>query len=235
MTMFNPTVGVVDSASYVEPFAPPETKKNGDVDKNDFLLLLVEQLKNQDPLEPMDGTDFTAQLAQFSSLEQQTSMNDNLKLLQDYSATLNRLSALDMIGKKVEYDGSGSGSAMLNGDGQPISLDFELADGAQSVVIDIYNSVGGRVETLNLGAFDLGSQSYNWNGKDSDGNSFPPGNYSFNVTARDELGQLVNTVVNGKGEVQGIETDPQNGNTVLVLTSGARVGIDQVLGVEGFG
>jgi len=235
MTMFNPTVGVVDSANYVEPFASPDAKKKGEVDKNDFLLLLVEQLKNQDPLEPMDGTDFTAQLAQFSSLEEQTLTNDNLKLLQDYSATLNRLSALNMIGKKVEYDGSGSGSVNLNGDGQPVPFDFELADGAHDVVIDIYNSEGGRMDTLELGAFDMGKQSYNWNGKDSEGNSFPEGNYTFNVTARDEMGQLVNSTVNGSGEVQGIETDPKNGNTVLVLTNGARVGIDQVLGVKGLG
>ncbi|RLB66827.1 MAG: hypothetical protein DRH03_11750 [Deltaproteobacteria bacterium] len=233
MTMFNPTVGVVESASYVEPFAPPETKNKDDIGKDEFLLLLVEQLKNQDPLEPMDGTDFTAQLAQFSSLEQQTKMNDNLSLLQDYSATLNRLSALDMIGKKVEYDGAGSGSITVSGDGQPIPLDFELADGAHNVMVDIYNSAGGRVETLELGAFDLGLQSYNWNGKDADGNSFSSGNYSFNVTARDELGQLVATTVNGKSEVQGIETDPKNGNTVLVLSNGSRVGIDKVLGVEG--
>ncbi len=235
MTMFNPTVSPVESASYVEPFAAPKAEDKTDLDKDDFMLLLVEQLKNQDPLEPMDSTDFTAQLAQFSSLEQQTKTNDNLALLQDYSATLNRLSALDMIGKNVEYDGSGSGSIVMNGDGQPIPLDFELADGAHDVVVDIYNDVGGRVETLELGAFDLGPQSYNWNGKDSDGNSFPPGNYSFNVTARDELGQLVDTTVNGKGEVQGVETDPANGNTVLVLTNGTRVGIDMVLGVERLG
>lgn len=235
MTMFNPTVGVVDSASYVEPFAPPEEKKQDDIGKDAFLLLLVEQLKNQNPMEPMDGTDFTAQLAQFSSLEQQTAMNDNLKLLQDYSATLNRMSALNMIGKSVEYDGSGSGTVAVNGDGQPIPLKFELADAAQKVTIDIYNSEGGRVDTLDLGYFDLGSQSFNWNGKDADGNSFPNGNYTFNVIARDELGQVVSSAVNGSGEVQGIETDPTNGNTVLVLVDGTRVGIDQVLGIKGIG
>ncbi|MCK5679752.1 hypothetical protein KAI46_02960 [bacterium] len=232
MTMFNPTVGVVNSASYVEPFAPPAEEKD-DLGMDAFLLLLVEQLKNQDPLEPMDGTDFTAQLAQFSSLEQQTATNDNLMLLQDYSATLNRLGALDMIDKTVEYDGSGSGSATISGDGQPISLDFELVDSANEVVIDIYNSAGGRVATLELGYFDLGNQSYNWNGKDDNGNSFPVGDYTFNITARDELGEIVSSVVNGSGKVQGIETDPKNGNTVLVLSDGTRVGIDQVLGVKG--
>ncbi len=235
MTMFNPTVSPVESASYVEPYATPDTKDKNELDQDDFMLLLVEQLKNQDPLEPMSSTDFTAQLAQFSALEQQTETNDNLALLQDYSATLNRLSALDMIGKDVEYDGSGSGTIAINGDGQPISLDFELADAANDVVIDIYNSAGGRVETLDLGAFDLGQQSYNWDGRDTNGNSFPEGNYTYNVTARDELNQLVNTTVNSKGEVQGVETDPTNGNTVLVLTNGTRVGIDKVLAVEGAG
>lgn len=232
MTMFNPTVGIVEGASYSDPFAVPTVDKNEDVNKEDFLLLLVEQLKNQNPLEPMDGTDFTAQLAQFSSLEQQTAMNDNLVLLQDYSATLNRLSALDMIGKEVEFDGVGSGSVAINGDGQPIPLNFELADNAQEVVVDIYNDAGGRVATLEIGYYDLGPQSFNWNGKDADGNVFSEGRYSFEVNARDELGQLVTSTVNGSGKVQGIETDPRNGNTVLVLADGTRVGIDQVVGVK---
>ncbi|MEA3544856.1 MAG: flagellar hook capping FlgD N-terminal domain-containing protein [Thermodesulfobacteriota bacterium] len=231
MTMFNPTVGIVEGASYNDPFATKVPSKD-DISKDAFLLLLVEQLKNQDPLEPMDGTDFTAQLAQFSSLEQQTSMNDNLMLLQDYSSTLNRLSALDMIGKAVEFDGGGAGTATINGDGQPMSLNFELADNAQDVVIDIYNDAGGRVATLELGYYDLGPQSFNWNGKDADGNAFPEGNYTFEVTARDELGQLVISSVNGGGEVQGVETDPKNGNTVLVLVDGTRVGIDQVVSVK---
>lgn len=232
MTMFNPTVGVVEGASYSDPYATPVADNKDDIGKEAFLMLLVEQLKNQDPLEPMDGTDFTAQLAQFSSLEQQTSMNDNLKLLQDYSATLNRLSALDMIGKAVEYDGHGSGSVAVNGDGQPIALNFELLDNAQNVVIDIYNDAGGRVATLELGYHDLGSQSFNWNGKDADGNAFPEGKYSFEIVARDEQNNLVATMVNGGGEVQGVETDPKNGNTVLVLSDGTRVGIDKVLSVK---
>lgn len=231
MTMFNSTVGIVEGASYSDPFATKVPSKD-DISKDAFLLLLVEQLKNQDPLEPMDGTDFTAQLAQFSSLEQQTSINDNLTLLQDYSATLNRLSALDMIGKAVEFDGGGVGSVMVNGDGQPISLNFELVDNAQDVVIDIYNDAGGRVATLELGYYDLGPQNFNWNGKDADGNAFPQGRYTFDVVARDELNQLVATTVNGGGEVQGVETDPKNGNTVLVLADGTRVGIDQVVSVK---
>ncbi len=232
MTMSNPTVGIISGASYSDPFAVSSNDKTEDVSKEDFLLLLVEQLKNQDPLEPMDGTDFTAQLAQFSSLEQQTAMNDNLALLQDYSATLNRLSALDMIGKAVEFDGGGAGSATVKGDGQPIPLNFELADNAQEVVVDIYNDAGGRVATLELGYYDLGSQNYNWNGKDADGNDLAEGNYTFEVTARDELGQLVTSSVKGSGEVRGVETDPKNGNTVLVLVNGTRVGIDQVMGVR---
>ncbi len=233
MSMFNSTTGIVENAGYADPFATPVKKKDDGLGKEAFLKLLVEQLKNQDPLKPMDGTDFTAQLAQFSSLEQQSSMNDNLEMLQDYSATLNRLSALNMIGKQVEYDGSGSGSAVLTGDGQPVPLDFELADNANEVIVDIYNSEGGRVDTLKLGYYDLGKQSFNWNGKDAEGNSLPEGSYTYNVTARDEMGQVVNTTVNGSGEVQGIETDPKTGNTVLVLSDGTRVGIDQVLGVKG--
>ncbi|MBN2807882.1 MAG: hypothetical protein JXR80_00115 [Deltaproteobacteria bacterium] len=232
MSMSNPTVGIITGASYSDPFAIPAKGKSDEVSKEDFLLLLVEQLKNQDPLEPMDGTDFTAQLAQFSSLEQQTAMNDNLALLQDYSATLNRLNALEMIGKNVEFDGSGAGSAAIKGDGQPVPLDFELADNAQEVTVDIYNEAGGRVATLELGYYDLGAQSYNWNGKDANGNALTEGHYTYEVVARDEMGQIVSTSVNGSGEVRGVETDPANGNTILVLVDGTRVGIDQVVGVS---
>ncbi|MBN2705108.1 MAG: hypothetical protein JXR89_01550 [Deltaproteobacteria bacterium] len=232
MSMFNSNVSAVEGATYSDPFAIPTTGKKDDIGKEDFLLLLVEQLKNQDPLEPMDGTDFTAQLAQFSSLEQQTATNENLTLLQEYSATLNRLNALNMIGREVEFDLGGSGSAKIAGDGQPVALNFELADNAQEVTIDIFNQDGGRVATLELGYYDLGSQEYNWNGKDGEGNALPAGDYTYEVYARDELGQLVDVAVNGSGEVTGIETDPQNGNTLLVLLSGARIGIDQVLAVK---
>ena len=85
---------------------------------------------------------------------------------------------------------------------------------------------------LDLGYYDMGSQSFNWNGKDADGNDLLEGNYTFEVTARDELGQLVASSVNGNGEVKGVETDPRNGNTVLVLTSGVRIGIDQIVSVS---
>jgi flagellar basal-body rod modification protein FlgD len=196
------------------------------------MMLLVEQLKNQDPLEPMDSTDFTAQLAQFSSLEQQTQTNDNLELLQDYSATLNRLSALNMIDREVEYSGQGEGSVKLSGDGGPAPLAFNLADNAQQVTVEVYNESGGRVATLNLGYYDLGNQVYNWNGRDSQGESLPAGNYTYKVRAADEMGQSVQTTVDGRGLVQGVATDPQTGNTVLILDNGSQVGIDQVVAVN---
>ncbi len=232
MTMFNSAVGTVESASYSDPFATPTKQDQAEIGKDEFLLLLIEQLKNQDPLEPMDSTDFTAQLAQFSSLEQQTKMNDNLQLLQDYSATLNRLSSLEMIGKEVEFDGQGNGSVELSGDGQPVPLKFDLADNAQNVVVKVYNQAGGQVAALDLGYFDPGTQTFNWNGRDTDGSLLPGGSYTYRVSARDEMGQQVQVSVNGRGTVRGVETDPENGSTMLVLENGSKVGIDQVIAVN---
>jgi flagellar basal-body rod modification protein FlgD len=232
MSIFGTHSPVIEGASYSDPFAPPEQKRHDEIGKDEFLMLLVEQLKNQDPLEPMDSTDFTAQMAQFSSLEQQTQMNDNLELLQDYSATLNRLSALNMIDREVEFSSQGEGTVKLTGNGDPAPLTFNLADNAQRVVVDVYNESGGRVATMELGYYDLGDHVYNWNGKDNQGGSLPSGNYTYKVRAADEMGQSVQATVDGHGIVQGVATDPQTGNTVLMLDNGKQVGIDQVVAVN---
>ena len=76
--------------------------------KNDFLLLLVAQLQAQDPLSPMDAQDFSAQLAQFSSLEQMTNVNANLEKLYAQEATMANLATLNIIGKTVDATGNSS-------------------------------------------------------------------------------------------------------------------------------
>ncbi|MBW1702547.1 MAG: flagellar hook assembly protein FlgD, partial [Deltaproteobacteria bacterium] len=73
--------------------------------KDAFLNLLVTQLRHQDPLSPMESTQFTAQLAQFSSLEQLSSVNENLGILRIYQASINNSQAVGFIGKTVKASG----------------------------------------------------------------------------------------------------------------------------------
>ena len=194
-----------------------------------FLKLLIEQLKNQDPLNPMDSTDFTAQLAQFSSLEQLFGINKNLAAMQDYSATTNRLSALDMIGKQVTF--SGSGTVSLGEEVGSVPLKFDLADNANQVTVTITNETGQEVARLDLGYQDAGSRQISWDGLDENGQPLPAGNYNFQVTAADEMGNSVDVTLYGSGLVRGIETDSDTGQTVVVLASG-QVPIDDIVGVR---
>lgn len=194
-----------------------------------FLKLLIEQLKNQDPLKPMDSTDFTAQLAQFSSLEQLFNVNKNLAAMQDYSATTNRLSALDMIGKKVTF--TGSGTVSLGEEAGSVPLKFDLADNANQVTVTITNESGQEVARLDLGYQDAGSRQISWDGLGEDGQPLPAGNYHFQVSAADEMGNSVAVTLYGSGLVQGIGTDDETGKTVAVLASG-QVPIDEIVGVR---
>ena len=194
-----------------------------------FLKLLIEQLKNQDPLSPMESTDFTAQLAQFSSLEQLFGINKNLAAMQDYSATTNRLSALSMIGKQVTF--TGSGTVNLGEEVGSVPLKFDLADNANQVTVTVTNETGHEVARLDVGYQDAGSRQLSWDGLNKNGQPLPAGSYHFQVAAADEIGNSVAVTLYGSGLVQGIETDNDTGQTVVVLASG-QVPIDEIVGVR---
>ncbi len=214
-------------------FGSQEEKSSGlskaALGQEQFLKLLIEQLKNQDPLNPMDSTDFTAQLAQFSSLEQLFDVNKNLAAMQAYSATMNRLSALDMIGKQVTFTGSGIIS-VADGDAS-VPIRFDLADNANQVTVTVLNDAGQEVARLDLGYQDAGSRQISWDRLDEAGQLLPAGNYRYQVAAADETGNSVAVTLYGSGLVQGIGTDKDTGQTVAVLASG-QVLIDNIVGVR---
>ena len=195
-----------------------------------FLNLLMEQLKNQDPLNPMDSTDFTAQLAQFSSLEQLFDVNKNLAAMQDYSVTTNRLSALSMIGKQVSFSGSGT-VTLAEGDSS-VPLTFNLADNANQTTVTVTNETGQEVARLDLGYQDAGSRRISWDGLDKNGQPLPAGIYNFQVAAADEMGNNIDVTLYGSGLVQGIETDNDTGQTLVALASGQVLPIDEIVGVR---
>ena len=151
----------------------------GELDKNAFLNLLVTQLQHQDPLSPLDSTQFTAQLAQYSSLEQLSNVNDNLAILQIYQASINNSQAVGFIGKTVKSLGN---SVYLEEDVSP-KMHFELDEKAQEVSIYIYDSSGDLVKIVECESLEAGDQSIVWNGTDDEGDALPEGSYSFEVQA----------------------------------------------------
>lgn len=152
--------------------------KQAQMAKDDFLKMLIVQLKNQDPLNPMDGTEFTAQLAQFSSLEQLANLNGQIESMNARQAMMDNIGSVNLIGKSVLTD-----SNTIVADGGTVELSYRLNDAIESGVLEIYHPEGTVVDTIELGGSSPGEYTYQW-----DSSGFTDGNYAFRLTAENEYG-----------------------------------------------
>ena len=164
-----------------------------------FLTLLTTQLKNQDPLSPMDSAQFTQQLVQFSQVEQSINANQNLESL--ISLTKQRVGgeAVSYLGKTVTLtDGSGglnSGQAQWG---------YSLGSGSASTHLVVADSKG---RTVYAGAGDTaaGLHAFTWDGKDNAGNLMPDGPYTLSVVAKTADGTSINTDIASQGVVDEVD------------------------------
>ena len=175
------------------------TKPKDKLGRDQFLTLLVAQLQHQDPLNPLDGTDFSAQLAQFSSLEQLFGVNETLADIQASLSARESGNALDYIGKTAKAI---SDTIFVN-DGKIESGSYSLKDRAD-VTISIYDEQGLEVRRLYPGRQDAGEHDLAWDGKDNAGEVVEDGTYAFAVEATDEQGSIVPHDAYVAGEVTGV-------------------------------
>ena len=174
-----------------------------------FLTLLTTQLKNQNPLDPMDTNQFTQQLVQFAGVEQQLKSNDRLDSILAASKSASTASATSYIGKTVTTDGV---SAQLQSGSATWTLDPARA--APKAAITISDSKGNVVATQNV-ALTAGSQAFTWNGKTSAGLTAPAGTYSIKVAAVDATGSNVAVDTSVSGTVT--EVDLSGGSPMLLI------------------
>jgi len=203
----------------------PQTQENGVMGKDDFLTLLVAQLQHQDPLNPAESTEFTAQLAQFSSLEKLENIDATLSGFEVYQATLNNIQSSGFIGKTVTATGSMFG---VNG-GNPDPIRFDMVNDADSVYIQIYDNFGGFVTDIQAGARQAGEQQVAWDGRDSNGAAVADGPYTFTVMAMNADGAIVNSNSYTTGIVTGV--DYKTGATNLLIND-REVPISSVVRIE---
>jgi flagellar basal-body rod modification protein FlgD len=168
--------------------------------KDDFLKLLIAQLAAQDPLDPMGAQDFSAQLAQFSGLEQMTNVNKNLEKMYELDTNTQHTSAIQLIGKTIES----SGNSFSHSAGTSEVLAYSLSSDAETVSVEIYDSENNRVDRVNLTDQGKGKNTASWDGFDFMGNSLPAGPYSFNITARDFDGKIVQATTFSSGLVSDV-------------------------------
>lgn len=176
--------------------------KQKDLGKNDFLNLLVTQLKNQDPLKPMDSSSFIAELAQFSQLEQSANQVALLQKSLDAQTASQQFSLLPLVGREVSIDG-----AVIQLGAGPAMLDYSLGQDAASVNLSILNAAGQVIRTGNLGNQGAGLQQVVWDGKDQNGTTMPPGTYTYAVTALDGQGQAVPVATTSRLTVSGVRVE----------------------------
>ncbi len=203
-----------------------EIKK--ELGKEDFLKLLVEQMKNQDPLNPMNNTEFIAQTTQFSSLEQLLNISDSIEKLsqtvtENQSSGDQLFSATNFIGKEVGFY---SNVTRLEND--EAEINFESQSAAEKTVVTIKDSSGSVVDTMTLNNVKEGMNSFTWDGVNQKGENLPEGVYVFEVKALDKEGSEIPVRSISRGLVEGVS---RNGESLTFDVGGLKIAADQIFSV----
>lgn len=220
------TIGTKTDANGVLTSSAGANSALNTVDFNTFLKLLVAQLKNQDPLNPLDGTQFTGQIAQFSALEQQINTNNKLSELLEQRDFGQQTLANSYLGKVVLAPGE---TIAMNG---TTEFGYTLDGKATKVDISIYNKDGKLVREVKGDGAD-GNHIVTWDGKDADGTALPAGNYTIKVKAADTDGKVVASKVLTYGKVASVLND--QGNASLILSDGRQTELGDILAVTSLG
>ncbi|WP_272699186.1 flagellar hook assembly protein FlgD [Desulfovibrio sp. Fe33] len=187
------------------------------LDQDAFLTILVAQLTHQDPLNPMEDTEMTSQLAEFSSLEQLTNINDGINTLNESMSQNDMLTAVSFIGKEVKAEGY---KVSLN-EGNSSTIYYGFGEAVTSIMMNIYDSEGAIVRTVELGSKEAGTYQYTWDGKNENGDLLPDGQYGVGILGQDLDGDYVMVQTEISGRVDGVVTE--NGTQYLRLEDGRFV------------
>lgn len=199
-----------------------KTRSGNELGKNEFMELMIAQLKNQNPLEPQDNGEFISQLAQFSSLEEMQGLSGSVDDVANQFRSTQALQASAMVGRTVLAPSS---VGILGAEGE-VSGNVEVPASTSGLRISIENQAGERVRQIDMGSQQAGVTGFSWDGKDGNGNSLPPGPYKVVAEAStpdgpEQLGTMlsanVDSVSLGKG-----------GNITLNLAGMGSIALSEV-------
>jgi flagellar basal-body rod modification protein FlgD len=163
---------------------------------NSFLTMFTTQLKYQDPTNPLESYQLSAQLAQFSTVEKLTELNSNVKEIQSYLASLTNGQMINLVGKHV----TGNNGTLQVANGKASNAAYQLA-GASDVMVKIFDQEGVPIRTLNLGLQAPGRHLINWDGRNDAGETVVDGNYRCSVGAVDAEGNPQEIIPSIQGSV----------------------------------
>jgi flagellar basal-body rod modification protein FlgD len=188
---------------------------------NTFLQLLTTQLKNQNPLDPLDTNQFTQQLVQFSSVEQQINMNTQLTTLIGLQQTAQSAQAASFVGATVAVNGSTA--QLVNGQA---TWNYSVTSPATAAVT--ITNASGQTVFSQTGTVQPGQQTFNWNGIGTNGQQWPDGAYTIAITATGANGQSVGVSTQVQGVVDSVDLSK---NPPVLSVGGQSFTLNQILRV----
>ena len=191
-----------------------------------FLTLLVTQLQNQDPTNPMDSSQLTSQLAEINTVSGIAQLNTTLTSLQTQLTSNQQVSASALLGKTVFAPGSN----MVVSSGTPSTSGVNLSGAASDLTLTIKNQNGTVVRTIDEGAQPAGLSVNTWDGKDSNGNVVPDGTYTISATAASATSTAVTATTITLNTVTSVVQQP-GGTIGVTLSDGDTVSLSQIVDI----
>jgi flagellar basal-body rod modification protein FlgD len=219
MSTFIPSVSDSSASGITGSTSSTTTKKSNVLGQDDFMKMLLAQLQNQDPLNPMNGADFAAQLAQFSSLEQLSNLNATMSSLPTYLQSFSNAQMVNMIGDEAIVKGN-----IINVSGSTANIVFSLPSDIQSGTITISDSSGNQLGTMQIGSKSAGINTISW-----DTSKMSTGNYTFTMSAVDKNGAAVTPDTLISGTVTGATFKD---NTAYLTINGQAVAFSNIVAIN---
>jgi flagellar basal-body rod modification protein FlgD len=201
--------------------APVKKDKLG---RDAFLKMFIAQMNHQDPLNPMDISQMSSQLAQYSSLEQLLNINTNLESIEGVQNSNNKYQTIDMIGKEVQADSS----TLVLDNGKAAKGSFSLGESA-SCTVHILDEQGTVIRDIKLGALKPGNIDFEWDGFGNNKKLYKSGQFTYEVTAENKDGKNISVNKFIKGTVSGI--DLSNKEPILFVNS-TPISMSQIVNIN---
>lgn len=212
------------NASSLRNQAAKSSNDGKEMGKQDFLNLLMTQMANQDPLDPMDSEGMMQQLASLGTVEQLQNLNSQTAKMMEIQQHIARSTAGSLLGKDVEV---GAREIPLN-NGDTIPVTYKLDGSAERVMLLVHDSTGQMIREINLESRAQGEHEFAWDGRDNDGDMMPNGNYSYNVFARTDGGEDVGVTLTKSGQVSMVRFE---GSDPLLKINGEWVQAKEIVGM----
>jgi flagellar basal-body rod modification protein FlgD len=225
MAINNPLSGIrtYDPTTANKPAEASTVGKTAQEETANFLKLLIAQIKNQDPMSPMDASTMTAQMSQLNMVSSMANMNTSMNAMLSQMQSVNFMNQAALIGHSPAVAGNG---IAFDGENQ-VMLGANAANPLKSVVATITDAGGNNVNSVDLGAVNAGMTNFMWNGKDASGSTVPAGMYYLSLNGTNAADTSENPTAYVASAVASV-TKGENGDAILNLLDGRTIASSEV-------